>query len=136
MLPRIHDGMSAFILKGEINRRGRAHELRFSCVVTDMGLLEEDVYMRCPVISIGGPEANKVTARFADELPVVPSSTECGRIHHNIDKGITRVALWGTGSLETGEAVKSFIYSGLLDRFLDLIWGQSRTQAQWGSSSP
>ena len=136
LLPQIHDGISAFRLKGEINTRGRPHELRFASIVTDKGLLEDQKYMKCPLIVIGGPESNSITNIISEDLLLDPISTEHSFIYHNMEETIKKVALWGTGSIETAEAVKSFIYDRLLDRFLEIIWGEKRTKIDWGSSSP
>jgi hypothetical protein len=127
MLPQIQDSIPAARLKEEINRRGRPHPLRFASIVTDTGLLAEEKYLKCPVIAIGGYNSNKITADLRSSLPHDACSTEAMHIQHDLDKKDRRVLLWGsgpTGEIETGRAVEVFMTSGLLDRFLDLIWGE------------
>jgi hypothetical protein len=127
MLPQIQDSIPAARLREEINRRGKSHATRFAAVVTDTGLLAEEKYLKCPVIAIGGYNANKITADLRSSLPRDAGSTETMHIQHDLDKQDRRVLLWGsgpTGDLETGRAVEVFMTSGLLDSFLDLIWGK------------
>jgi hypothetical protein len=122
VLPQLNDGAAAAKLRQEINRRGGEHELRVAGIVTDTALGGEERYLKCPVITIGGPRINAITAALAKELPHDAVSTETRHIQHEIDHGDRRVALWGDGAAETAQAVELFIASGLLDRFLKLIW--------------
>jgi hypothetical protein len=46
-------------------------------------------------------------------------------IHHDIPGGKRRAALWGMmGPWQTEEAVEQLISSGLLDRFLEVVWAE------------
>jgi hypothetical protein len=121
-LPQIYDGMAAAKLREEINRRGRPDDFEFAYIVTDTGLIQDKIFMQCPLIAVGGPEVNKITAEFMNELPQDSLSTESIKIQHGIDKCIKKVALWGEVAEETTSAVDIFISSGLLDRFLNMIW--------------
>jgi hypothetical protein len=127
MLPQLHDSIPAAKLRDEINRRGGNHELRVASIVTDAGLLAEEKYLRCPVISIGGYNSNKITADLRNSLPHDTSSSESMHIQHDLEKKVRRVLLWGsgpTGGFETARAVEVFMTSGLLDRFLKIVWDQ------------
>jgi hypothetical protein len=127
MLPQISDSIPAARLRAEINRRGHPHALRFASIVTDTGLLDEEKYLKCPLVAIGGYNSNKITADLRNSLPHDPCSTESMHIQHDLDNKNRRVLLWGsgpTGNLETGRAVEVFISSGLLDRFLKIIWSE------------
>ncbi|MCX5800581.1 MAG: toll/interleukin-1 receptor domain-containing protein [Candidatus Eisenbacteria bacterium] len=122
ILPQIHDGEDATELRNEINRKGSPEKMEFACVVTDVGLLAEQEFMRCPLIAIGGPVSNKLTADIVKALPRDPVSKERITVQHSMDQGDRRVALWGNLAHETTKAVNLFVSSGLLDRFLDMIW--------------
>jgi len=126
VMPQLNDGLLAAKLREEINRRGRPHEFRWAAIVTDAALLAQEVYLAsgCALVSVGGPVVNKLTATLQDELPSDPVSSERVHVQHNIDAGERRVALWGAGTAECQEAVERFMGSGLLDRFLDMIWSE------------
>jgi hypothetical protein len=137
IMPQINDGVAAALLQNKINEKGRNNELRFASIVTDRGLLENSKFMRCPLISLGGPNGNEITARLANELLMDPSSSEYIHIQHNIEKKIPQVLLWGSGNLETERAVDIFISSGLLEKFLNMVWGEQSPPMGFGfSSSP
>lgn len=131
VLPQIHDGLPAVKLKKEINRRGNQENLEFASVVTDAGLIEERVFMSCPIITIGGHLGNKITADFMNQLPCDTVSSKGIKIQHNMEKEDRRVTLWGDSAEDTAKAVDIFISSGLLDRFLTMIWRREiHTQAR------
>lgn len=122
LLPSAHEGPLAQSLRERIDRKGRGYPCRFSVVVPDHWYLENSKYHRCPIISLGGSQTNKVTAKLMSTLPQDDSlSTGHVFIHHNLQAGDGRVLLWGSGYQETAEAVKKF-RSELLDRFLNNIW--------------
>lgn len=87
--------------------------------MTDTALLDETLYLACPVIAIGGSVVNKVTAILEKELLRDSMSTERMSIHHNMAGGDRRMAVWGPDAGGTADAVELLIASGLLDRFLD-----------------
>jgi hypothetical protein len=129
ILPQIFNIPAAVKIMQEINKRGRGHEFRWARIVTDAGLLRAKHFIRCPLIAIGGPKGNKVSALVKEELVLDPASFGDLSIRHNLDMkclegGSRRVALWGHTPEKTEEAVDLFISSGLLDRFLTMIWGK------------
>ncbi|NIR00668.1 MAG: hypothetical protein GTN78_10785 [Gemmatimonadales bacterium] len=64
-----------------------------------------------------------MTRRLRDELPRDREvSTDEILIYHDIEHGERRVALWGQNTRTDMEAVELFISSGLLDRFLAMVW--------------
>ena len=121
MVPQLHDRFPAERLREEINRRGSPHAFRWAAIVTDSSLLDEPVYMECPVIAIGGPAVNKVTKALQNLLPT-DSTKKSLRIQHDIQSGDRRMALWGAGPKQTAEAVECAVSSGLLHEFLNTIW--------------
>lgn len=120
--PQLHDGLVAARLREEINRRGHPQDLECAFVVTDTGLLEEEVFLECSLIAIGAPSSNKLTRVIADKLPLDAASTAEVRVQHDLAKGDRRVALWGGAGEETVKAADLFLSSGLLDRFLSMLW--------------
>lgn len=120
--PQLSDAGPAVELRDAINRRGDPKRLRQAFIVTDAGLLEEPKYMECPLISVGGPDSNKVTASITDELPDDDASTEDVRIQHGVSETRAQAALWGAATKGTAEAVRRFIESGRLDEFTAMIW--------------
>jgi hypothetical protein len=119
----LNDGPHAERLRDEINRRGRSFPFRWSAVITDTGLLNDEgqVLLQCPIITIGGPIANKVTAALK-ELPRITTGKEAVCVQHNMNSGDRRIALWGPRQEDTAEAVDYVISSKLLDQFLGMIW--------------
>jgi hypothetical protein len=110
-------------LKEAINARGKGRDWHFAATLTDA----IDVYHQaCPLITIGVGESwetrNATIASFTEALPRDPASTETTRIYQDMDRGGRRVAIWGSSKEKVEEAVKLFISSGLLDRFLATVW--------------
>lgn len=124
IIAQIHDGTAAAGLREEINRRGRKENLEFACVVTDTSLLLERDFMEFPMISIGGPASNKLTAALADQLAIEPGGPQVIKVQHSMSSGDRRVALWGGLAGETTQAVDFFVSSGLLNSFLGMLWGR------------
>lgn len=122
---QMNDDLPSAKLKDEINRRGNRENLEFASIVTDAGLIEEKVFMQCPIITIGGHLGNKITADFMNRLPCDNVSSERIKIQHNIEKEDRRVALWGDIAEDTAKSIDIFISSGLCDRFLTMIWGRN-----------
>jgi hypothetical protein len=121
-LAQLYDGAAAARLREEINRHGVRTKYQFSSVVTDDALMVEPVFLRCPTISIGGPETNKLTAKLCEQLSTDPLSTTHVRIQHGLTTKDRRVALWGSAAAETSDAVDLFVKSGLLAKYLGLLW--------------
>lgn len=119
---QLHDRVPAERLREEINRKGRNHLVRWAALVTDTALLNETLYLECPVIAIGGPLVNKFTAIFEKDLPRDSAATERMSICHNMARADKRMAVWGPDAGDTSDAVELLIASGLLDRFLETVW--------------
>jgi hypothetical protein len=133
-IPQIYDGLIALKLKQEIDKRGSADDMEFACIVTDTALLGDKRLLECPLISVGGHTVNRVTADFVDKLPTDPVGKGAVRVQHNIEGREKAVALWGDLRADTEEAVDLFISSGLLDRFLSMIWARklhNGKEKQW-----
>jgi serine/threonine protein kinase len=126
LVEQLTDGIAAGRLREYINERGRGHETRWAAVVTDVGVLGEERGMDCPVIALGFPEANRVTARLAEELPSDPGAPGWSYLRHDLAHAGRRIALWGQSPIEGAPSIVDyFISSGLLDRFLEVVWADA-----------
>lgn len=109
-------------LREEIDARGRGWSYRRAIVVTDVAWFETELLHHAPVIAVGGPGVNGVSARLAGELPSVWTDGNRVVIQADPSDGPRRATLWGTDRHATGEAVATFIERGWLDEFLDRCW--------------
>ena len=55
-------------------------------------------------------------------MPRADAGKEDICVYHKIESGDRRMVLWGPLASDTEDAVEYAISSGLLDRFLDMIW--------------
>jgi len=111
-------------LREEINKRGAGHATRWAMVVTDTGALADELAMSFPLISLCVPESNQVTARIAAESARDPTTPRWLHAHHNLEKAGKRLAIWQPGQADPARAVERLISSGLLDRFLEVVWAE------------
>ncbi len=121
---QLHDRVPAERLRDEICRRGGQAEFRWAEVVSDTGLTAVPLYLECPVIAVGGPLANRITAGLHENLPDDPVGEGRFHVQHDLagDRPPRRLLLWGDRARETAKAADAAISSGLLDRFLAAIW--------------
>lgn len=123
MDPQLHDHQPASKLMETINFKGRGRDFRRAVIVTDVALVKSPKYLDCPLITVGGPVANGITADVQRQLPFDSKSNSRLKLQHNIHVGDRRIAVWGSLSKDTADAVDLLISSGILDEFLRLIWG-------------
>jgi hypothetical protein len=116
------DRPPAYLLKGEIDRRGVGHAYRRAVVVTDTWYLEHELLQQNPTIAIGGPGVNGVSEEFTSLLPTVYSRDERVFVQADLDGELKRAALWGADAAATAEAVEVFVREGFLDDLLERIW--------------
>lgn len=123
ILPEEEDRPIAYELKRAVNARGGGSEGRAGVVVTDVWLMNNELGEFFPAIAIGGPGVNGFTTQIYGDLPVAFTRDQ----HVFIQMGTEgkRAALWGMDQAGTREAVEVFVGDGLLERFLDLVWGQA-----------
>jgi hypothetical protein len=115
----------AKLLVDTINAKGADHPSHWATDVTETEVESDEAYLQCPLIAIGHPDWTAMTRRLRDELPRDREvSTGNILIYHDIDDGERRVALWGQNTKTDMDAVELFISSGLLDRFLAMVWGE------------
>jgi hypothetical protein len=123
MLPQLNDRGPAERLRDAINRKGRGLPFRWATIVTDSALLRDEVYCRCPIISVGGPLVNQFTERLGHSQRENPRSSAGVHIQCSTIPGERHVALWGDRPNETAVAVDTYMSSELLDGYLASIWG-------------
>ncbi|MGO8697049.1 MAG: toll/interleukin-1 receptor domain-containing protein [Limisphaerales bacterium] len=126
IMTQLHDGESANKLRSELQKHSKGNDpLQTAFVVTDKALIAEPRFQVCPWISVGGPESNEWTRKFADEFPPGKVDVDAVRVQERIADGDRRMLLWGYGREETVKAVEHFINGDGLARYLDLVWQRS-----------
>jgi hypothetical protein len=115
----------AKLLVDAINARGADRPFHWATDVTETEVESDEIYLECPLIAIGHPDWTAMTRRLRDQLPRDRElSTDEILICHDIEHGERRAALWGHYTKTDMEAVELFISSGLLDKFLAMVWGE------------
>jgi hypothetical protein len=126
------DRPAAEFLRDHIDQRGAEYPFRRGIVVSDQAWFDEaPVLQGNPVISIGGPPANKLSAEFNGRPQSAP-----GEGKYSIPGGVARtgfycknsqalpqVGLWGKTAGETREAVEYYVQNEKgLGSFLKMSW--------------
>ena len=83
-------------------------------VISDVWYVNHRAYESRPVISIGEPRVNALTAFLTDKLPVAAAEEEQYLVQIQDSFQVARACLWGNQPNRTQDAVDVF-----LDRFLD-----------------
>jgi hypothetical protein len=120
----LHDQAPAETLREFVNRKGDKTGHRWATVVTDAALLDEPKYLDCALIALGGPLANRITADLQPHLTIDPACAGRLMVQHHMESGDRRLAVWGPTVKDTANAADFLISSGMMDRFLKLIWGE------------
>lgn len=90
-------------------------------VLSDVWYLNADPLRRLPVISIGGPSVNAVSAYLYKQLDSALAVDDTLLIQMDPQLQDLRVSLWGMNQKTTEDALDIFIKRGHLDRFLDAV---------------
>ncbi len=120
------DRALAYRLAAEIQQRLGPDSPWRPLVITDVLYLNDKALARQPVISIGGPGVNHLSALLFQELPSVMTIDNALIIQMDIDLNDLRCSLWGMDHERTVEALDLFFSRGYLDRFLEGITQKSR----------
>ncbi|MGH7213532.1 MAG: hypothetical protein ACREIT_02030 [Tepidisphaeraceae bacterium] len=88
-------------------------------VISDVFYLNHDEASKRPLISIGGPGVNAVSAMLVDKLPTAVAIEETLVVQMDVEMNDRRCAVWGMNHLDTVRAVELFISRGYLDTFVD-----------------
>jgi hypothetical protein len=126
------DRPAAEFLRDHIDQKDAEYPFRRGIVVSDQTWFDEaKVLLHNPVISIGGPPANKLSAEFNNWTPSKPGEGKysipggVARIgfYRPNPRGLPQVALWGETAGETREAVEHYVRNEKgLDAFLKMCW--------------
>jgi len=109
----------AYRLAVEIEKRLGAESPWKPLVITDVLYLNDKNLARQPVIAVGGPGVNHLSALLFQELPSVITIDNVLIIQMDIELADLRCSLWGMDHEQTVEAVNLFLSRGYLDRFLE-----------------
>jgi hypothetical protein len=122
VLAQLHEGPLAQRLAERVAAASNDPEFRWARAVTDVALEHRPEFAACPLISLGGPASNRFTGRLASELPEVATDRDGVHVHHDLEAGARRIALFGDDENGTTHAVEWFVSQGLLGRFLTMLW--------------
>ena len=100
------------------SREQRKHNI---IVISDLWYLHCETLHRCPMISIGGPGVNAVSAHLLRVLPHSLLVDDQMVIQMDPDLNDQRVSIWGKDHQLTVDAVNLFIVRGYLDRFVQSV---------------
>ncbi|MGQ9648826.1 MAG: hypothetical protein ACUVXJ_01800 [Phycisphaerae bacterium] len=95
-------------------------------VISDVLYINEQRLGKQPVISIGGPGVNHLSALLFQQLPSVVTIDNILLIQMDIELTDLRCCLWGMNHEQTIEAMNLFLKRGYLDRFLEGLTQESR----------
>jgi hypothetical protein len=87
-------------------------------VISDVYYLNNEELHDRPLISIGGPGVNMVSANLAEELPTALAIENALVIQMDLEMTDPRCAIWGMDHLSTIRAVDTFLVKGYLDTFV------------------
>lgn len=87
-------------------------------VISDVYYLNSDEAQTRPVISIGGPGVNALSAQLANELPSVIAIENSLVVQMDLEMNDLRAAVWGMSHAQTVKAVELFVDKGHLDSFV------------------
>lgn len=113
------DRALAYRLADEINKRLGDESLWKPLVISDVLYVNDLGLAAQPVISIGGPGVNHLSALLFREVPSVLTIDNTLMIQMDIDLEDRRCCLWGMNHEHTVEALDLFLGRGYLDRFLE-----------------
>lgn len=87
-------------------------------VMSDVYYLNNEELQSRPVISVGGPGVNALSAMLVNELPTAVAIEKTLLVQMDVELTDRRCAVWGMNHLDTIRAVKLFMAKGYLERFV------------------
>ncbi len=88
-------------------------------VISDLWYLNAETLQHLPVISIGGPGVNALSAYFFKRLNNVLVVDDTLMIQMDVELEDLRASIWGYNNESTVEALDIFIQKNFLNRFLE-----------------
>jgi len=90
-------------------------------VLSDLWYLNGEALKRLPMVSIGGPGVNAVSANLYRNLPNSLVIDDLLMIQMDPELKDLRVCLWGLDHNLTVDALEIFLQKGYMDRFLQAV---------------
>lgn len=107
------------VLRGVLGRKAKGEPARLTpVVVSDVFFLNSDEAQQRPVISLGGPGMNALSAMLVNELPTVAAIENELIVQMDLTFHDHRCAVWGMSHLDTVRAVELFLHKGYLETFV------------------
>src|SRR4051812_10212332 len=107
-------------LKTLLGPRKKGEQPRLApVVVSDVYFVNNEAIQDAPLISIGGPGVNAVSALLAEKLPAAVAIENVLVVQMDVEMKDHRCAVWGMNHLDTVRAVELFIAKGYLDTFVN-----------------
>lgn len=94
-------------------------------VISDVYYLNSEEAQTRPVISIGGPGVNALSAQLVNDLPTVIAIENTLVVQMDLEMQDLRAAVWGMNHVETVKAVALFVDRGYLDAFVQGVIAQA-----------
>ena len=83
-------------------------------VISDVWYLNNEELQNLPVVSVGGPGVNALTANLADKVPTAFVIEDTLMVQVDLDFHDRRVACWGMNHAQGARAIQAFV-----ERYLD-----------------
>ena len=90
-------------------------------VLSDLWYLNTESLHELPMISVGSPHVNAVSAHLVNRLPRAVHIEKKLIIQMDLDLRDRRVTIWGCNGTMTGQALQIFTKRGYLARFLEPV---------------
>ncbi len=111
----------AYALAEEIRKRLPPDSSWRCLVISDLHYINNEDLHECPLICLGGPGVNHLSAILLRELPPALAVDRVLLIQMDVQLKDLRTCLWGMNHDTTVEAIQTFIQKGYLDRFLAAV---------------
>lgn len=111
------DRALALRLQDEVTQRGRRAVVVSDTVYDDHPMLHPN-----PVVAVGGPGVNRLSAAMLPTLPAVWAQEDRVFVQAALGEERPRAVVWGMDADATAEAVEAFVFHGELDRMLTRLW--------------
>lgn len=109
-------------IEKQFNKQQRAHTV---IVLSDLWYLNSEALHRLPVVSVGGPGVNALSAHLYHRLPNALVIDNTLVIQMDLELQELRAAIWGIDNQATIDALDIFINKGYLQRFLGAMAARS-----------
>jgi len=112
----------AYYLKDRIDDCGGSDPRRKAVVLSDIWYLQNEAVHEHPVISLGGPGVNALSAALYRTLPPALAIEDVLLIQMDVTFEDRRACVWGMDHDRTKIAVATFAQHRFLGAYLDAMW--------------